>query len=576
MEEADLVIFYGPPHSGKTSFYERNLSKFARVEPILEFQKNPSFSLRQLIISKIVSRLKQGEKVVIDDENESYVKRDSYISLIKKTFPDCKILCITFHAKHGREQLLWNREYAFGQAVREKLKNVKMKDAALNFNMKKSDRLIQKWMEEIDQLEPPRSTEGYWKIEKVTTTLVIKSKYMFEVPGLFIQWEGLFDASNHALLPKAPEALSAWYKNNACGRIIIVCDRSPLSTDSSDKDSQMQVVLKTLSDKLPNCPVYLITVRNQDESGEYSVPPCPGLLIFLQKLHCLNFSNKGTVYVHKTSPHMKMAEECGIQHIKASKFFSHPDSAGNTHSYTSVLMPVLIRQQKVVMDNGDVGSPAIPLFYVMRVDQTICSAELGCGRCLYLAVKNQDVLQKYQNEYQENASLSTDKDSKIELLNKKEPPLSGAHKCTREKSLRGLPEWMKKGSKRKSGSTSANLHNVDKSKNKKRNKEVSYSDTIYLMTEEELKDVATEIIKERGESVSLFRADQNVGEKGPLSELMLAEGSSERAASDVNTSNIDQTVKDKTPKQDKSLSKRNPVKPHHLDILDEILEGLGN
>lgn len=29
-----------------------------------------------------------------------------------------------------------------------------------------------------------------------------------------------------------------------------------------------------------------------------------------------------------------------------------------------------------------------------------------------------------------------------------------------------------------------------------RNKEVSYSDTIYLMTEEELKDVATEIIKE--------------------------------------------------------------------------------
>lgn len=27
----------------------------------------------------------QGEKVVIDDENESYVKRDSYISLIKKT-----------------------------------------------------------------------------------------------------------------------------------------------------------------------------------------------------------------------------------------------------------------------------------------------------------------------------------------------------------------------------------------------------------------------------------------------------------------------------------------------------------
>lgn len=67
-----------------------------------------------------------------------------------------------------------------------------------------------------------------------------------------------------------------------------------------------------------------------------------------------------------------------------------------------------------------------------------------------------------------------------------------------------------------------------------------------------------------------------MGEKGPLSELMLAEGSSERAASDVNTSNIDQTVKDKTPKQDKSLSKRNPVKPHHLDILDEILEGLGN
>ena len=50
------------------------------------------------------------------------------------------------------------------------------------------------------------------------------SAFQFEVPALFVQWEGLPSDDDHHHTQRMAAVCKAWEEVNPCGRIFIVCD----------------------------------------------------------------------------------------------------------------------------------------------------------------------------------------------------------------------------------------------------------------------------------------------------------------------------------------------------------------
>ena len=67
--------------------------------------------------------------------------------------------------------------------------------------------------------------------------------------------------------------------------------------------------------QLSTC-IYLIFPSHAQ--GAFCIPPKPGLLAFLQRLHHLDLHARATMYLYHTQSHMNMARSAGVQHIKAS------------------------------------------------------------------------------------------------------------------------------------------------------------------------------------------------------------------------------------------------------------------
>lgn len=110
----EVILFYGPRHSGKTAYYWQQLAlTHARVSAGEVYRKKPSANLH-VVIKHFISTLKQKRLVVVDDENWSAETRQSYVRAINKQECDggCNISCFEFSPYHGKQQCLWTAQWA--------------------------------------------------------------------------------------------------------------------------------------------------------------------------------------------------------------------------------------------------------------------------------------------------------------------------------------------------------------------------------------------------------------------------------------------------------------------------------
>ncbi|XP_019626414.1 PREDICTED: uncharacterized protein LOC109471518 [Branchiostoma belcheri] len=247
MDDADVVLFYGPPLVGKSSHYQQHLTPgHVRLSAQELFQQDPTLSLRQVAM-KAVGLLRQGKKVVIDDENWSRNTRMSYTKLISCKTPGKSIRCLTFHPQ-DRLQLDWAREWAAtgnkGQGSQVNWKQVDAKiDAWFDENC---------WQSGVERPVPPAEAEGL-SVDELHTQLICQTHYKFEVPCLLVQWEAMVQSTGGRLVLRdsLQDILQLWTEANPCGHILVIVDgQNNMAGTHGSTSSQQTIHLKSVMTSL--------------------------------------------------------------------------------------------------------------------------------------------------------------------------------------------------------------------------------------------------------------------------------------------------------------------------------------
>lgn len=110
-----VIIFFGPPCSGKTEYFTSKLSRdYTRISPSEEFRRNRKCSLHQVLANAL--KLLEAEKnLVFDDCNEYRRTRESIVKEIRSKFPMIEFKCICFFPVGGLLQCQWANEWALAE-----------------------------------------------------------------------------------------------------------------------------------------------------------------------------------------------------------------------------------------------------------------------------------------------------------------------------------------------------------------------------------------------------------------------------------------------------------------------------
>ncbi|XP_072025161.1 uncharacterized protein [Amphiura filiformis] len=324
----DVIMFYGPPFGGKTAYFYHILREtHQRVSAAELFQENPDIGLRQVIL-KIASLLRDGKKVVIDDENWTKALRTSYVKTLSAKFPKCKFLCLKFNP----EELVsyWSMEWYLAEKVLQH-------DLSHICDLKKASRKLHHWYgnyrdeSSVLKLEEPRQEERM-TIKVVKPKLLAQVDYKFEVPALFLQWEAVIVSSNgsNSIHTRLIDVINCWLATNPWGRVIIIFDSMTTKRDSVNSDSSEDLSVesyKPLLSRLCNditVPVYMFQIQSPVSDQKFCCPPQPGILAFLQRLHHLHLFHRHTLYLYGTNDHYKMADGAGVRHAPAKTVLCKP------------------------------------------------------------------------------------------------------------------------------------------------------------------------------------------------------------------------------------------------------------
>ncbi|XP_077992120.1 uncharacterized protein LOC144446242 [Glandiceps talaboti] len=510
---ADVVIFYGPPFAGKSAYCEENYTKHKRISAQEIFQNESSACLRQIIL-QIVNYLRDGHKVVIDDENWSDITRASYINTIKTKIPWCTFQCVKFHPRE-KLQVYWAREWALAELC--------MTSSSVNqsltskIDMCQSDDKFNKWFSERKgSIKTPQASEGF-TIKEVETHLIAKTYYKFEIPALFVQWQSIiqFGEGKTTVVSGVSETLNLWYKVNPCGRIIIINDGK--HECDSQEEHGMKTVLSQICNDMNNCVLYFCIIDDEWQCGQFAIPPSPGLVAWLQRIHHLQLKHSGTLYLTSTATHAQCAEAAGINHMMARTVFSRPAIVNAPYCATKGYEPTVLQDMKFCLSKDTSFIDAkVPLFDD-STHRNFYKVRSGGGRFHGICCKSYEVLGKYQELYEKNATPISETVSRVDKLrkhyaqqNKDQIMPSSSFKG---QSNRSLPKWLVPKSQRvlePSGSRSGTKEEDDgkrktatnygtysmQSPRKKLVRTLSQSVTVYCMNELELVDTAKMVLKE--------------------------------------------------------------------------------
>lgn len=137
LDSCELVLFYGPPCSGKTYHYNQNFSEtHTRICPSQMFRENKDLSFHR-ILTMIIEYLKENKNVVIDDQNRPKRTRNSYLKAIRDQQKEnklgiIKIKAICFHPIGGMIQCLWANEWAFAEHVTKNEKETRFQSPQIS------------------------------------------------------------------------------------------------------------------------------------------------------------------------------------------------------------------------------------------------------------------------------------------------------------------------------------------------------------------------------------------------------------------------------------------------------------
>ncbi|CAH1277004.1 Hypp9454 [Branchiostoma lanceolatum] len=557
MEDADVVLFYGPPLVGKSSHYKQHLSSsHVRLSAQELFQEDQTLSLRQVAM-RAVGLLREGKKVVIDDENWSRNTRMSYIKLISCKTPGKSIRCLKFHPQ-DKLQLNWAREWA----------TLGAKGQGPQVNWKQVDAKIDAWFDEncwqrgVERPVPPAEAEGL-SIDEVYTQLACQTHYKFEVPCLLVQWEAMVQSTGGRLVLRDSllDVLQLWTEANPCGHIVVIVDgQNNLSGTHGSTSSQQTIHLKSvmtsLCQEFTENVLYFAQIADAGSSGLFSRPPEPGLLAWLQLRHHLNLFHQSSLYIWQSSNHRRSAEAVGMRNINGDRLVARPRMVLLVPKSMNAETPATLQSMKLVTPDTPAPPPSIPLYqealkHCELGEGTSSTPQVcyitknmeGCGRVHGVCFKDVSVLEKVQGLYRDNASMLAEPRSKIDEMcgrpvviqpktdhqeNRQETSTSTINEnriaplaSSSSKTKRTIPAWMLPKTERKRSPEDAEIKELSISPRKKKRKSSTQANRIeYCMSEAELVQMAEQMLQKAGdqsfndrqEEEDIFQTYQNHGE----------------------------------------------------------------
>ncbi|XP_064630969.1 uncharacterized protein LOC135489512 [Lineus longissimus] len=519
----ELVLLVGPPLVGKSLYCLSHFSvHYVRISIKEELESKPEVGLRY-VINKAVTQLKQGKNVVIDDENGSKSKRISFIKVVKDKIPGCSIRCINLTPKCGYDQLLWTVAYLQATWLETHAYETQSEPCPYQENM------LERWMTDVgDGSDAPAYGEGFNNIVDVSLEFVVHSYHKFEVPCLFIEYQGIVEKASDSVMDGVVPAIVLWCEANSCGCVVLIYGHVT-GIHPTDKHEKMRVILKKIVSKLNTIPVFVLSVDAAQSSTSFFVHPQPGILALGSRLFHLDLSHKATMYLYSTQDHMKCADNAGVRYIRASRVFNHPKLVTSYTMATSPSIPEVLKNRKVTWPKTTAPEASMPL--LSSKGDTVDEIHYSCcqlnGRIsIHLCSQSKDSCESFDQFYQKHATPITEDGSRLEQIEKEtkesvienfaptlevESRPSPASSKSRRSSAssdtttttmgQDLPKWMVK----KNISLNKMLDTPKKDRKSPRKTSQIFT-TVYVMSPSELMDNAKAILQQ-GEGEA-FMGDQ--------------------------------------------------------------------
>ncbi|VDH94551.1 Hypothetical predicted protein [Mytilus galloprovincialis] len=273
--------------------------------------------------------------------------------------------------------------------------------------------------------------------------------------------------------------------------------------DSSFQE-EVKNCMKGLVKKLEVVPVYLYSVDK--EAVKYALPPDPGLLATIQGSHGIDLFNKNTFILFQDHTFSKMADLAGVKHVNASKVLQKPTLILNKLIFTSPRQPNFLQDMEFRVEEDQ--SPYLPLYNLKdNFHGNSLSGEVSQGIKASLYGSNMHSIEKFQKSFE--AYLMKKEDSSIQLNPDDSTHISSDDEVIiQNKSFtRELPKWML-GTSKSASSSSLSSHHSDSVNSTASADQKKARSTVYVMSEKELVEVATEILKQAGREDILHRIQE--------------------------------------------------------------------
>ncbi|ELR15375.1 uncharacterized protein ACA1_275490 [Acanthamoeba castellanii str. Neff] len=361
----ELVLFYGPPQSGKTRYFEKQLkSTHIRVSAEDTFRAQPHMSLHR-VVNMAMSHLQAGKSVVIGmlaqtpshDTNSKRATRASYIRALRSRLAMCRVVCINFKPLGDVLQCQWQNEWARAASLAAKEAAQKSSLAsdraptaieeghvgeAANIGVVESE-AWDNWMADAD---PPDASEGFDEIKLVECSLRSYSSTPFDTKGLMIDAEALYEFNAELLsdaffggtLPggdwvklrdDVEQVLCEFQDNFAKARFIVVMNEASILPaevhllDPTQSEVQFSRFRTRLMDELAKLSVttyYLYLPRRSSIHSAFLKPPSPGFIAWLQERHRLMLSE--SLFVVRENSPLAAAARGYVTQIHGEHFFN--------------------------------------------------------------------------------------------------------------------------------------------------------------------------------------------------------------------------------------------------------------
>ncbi|XP_059148655.1 uncharacterized protein LOC131935928 [Physella acuta] len=488
----DLILLFGPPIPHKEQFVPSGILSSAHtiVCPEKLYEENPNYGLRDIALF-IVASLRQNTQVVVVDELHVKAQRLSLIKTVKNKVPSCQIHLIQILPKYGFLQCMWQWQCAYASedtSVHVREENVKNWFSSCSTSDINSD-----------YVQAPCEEEGY-STETVTVPLRINSFYKFEAPALFLQWEDSLDNDEH--LVQISNICLRWFAENVNGRIIFIHDgrinaKGAITDTQKNTKGLCQLAIKV------NQPIYAIQ-RMSASSGNFSLPPQPGLIAFLQQRHLIHLHSKRTYYLYNSIEHQQMAQAVGIQCHKISAVIKKPELLFKDIGLP-VTVPEMLRTMTLVKPTyiaTEHSTLSVPLFDVRHKEENNHISQNIHGLTEHVFIKDMQSFIQYQDSFQKQLTPidQQPKHSKAETNFRNTSSLKLPTKTIHnEKKDFDPPVWMKKKKQSHPTSSSTSFNNEGTSKAELTDFSHRSMKTVYFMSEKEVMEMSLDILKQHGQ-----------------------------------------------------------------------------